>query len=127
MISMHNWKGGVKTMKKSHDTKQLILFFIITLAWTWGFGFVPVFMGTEGTPSGTFLFYFGGGAPSVTALFIVFFTLISIAATWVGVCIFACEMPEMNYVHAIVQNPFNLFWVLFISVISGPLNEEFGI
>ena len=83
-------------MKKSHDTKQLILFFIITLAWTWGFGFVPVFMGTEGTPSGTFLFYFGGGAPSVTALFIVFFTLISIAAIWVGVCIFACEMPEMN-------------------------------
>ena len=114
-------------MKKSHDTKQLILFFIITLAWTWGFGFVPVFMGTEGTPSGTFLFYFGGGAPSVTALFIVFFTLISIAAIWVGVCIFACEMPEMNYVHAIVQNPSNLFWVLFISVISGPLNEEFGI
>lgn len=145
-------------MKKSHDTKQLMLFFIITLAWTWGFGFAPVFMGTEGTPSGTFLFYFGGGAPSVTALFIVFltyskeqrkdffkrcfsfrymgikwlvfivlfFTLISIAAIWVGVCIFTCEMPGMNYVHAIVQNPFNLFLVLFISVISGPLNEEFG-
>lgn len=145
-------------MKKSNDGRQLILFFIITLSWTWGFGFAPVFMGMEGTPFGTFLFYFGGGAPSVTALFIVFltyskeqrkdyfmrcfsfrymgikwlvltvlfFTLISITAIWTGVCILAYEMPGMNYVHAIVQNPFNLFLVLFISVISGPLNEEFG-
>lgn len=145
-------------MKKSNDTKQLILFFIITLAWTWGFGFAPVFMGIEGTPPGTFLFYFGGGAPSVTALFIVFltyskeqrkdyfmrcfsfrymgikwlvltvlfFALISIVGIWIGVCILTYEMPGMNYIHAIVQNPFNLFLVLFISIISGPLNEEFG-
>lgn len=145
-------------MKEFNETKQLILFFIITLTWTWGFGFVPVFMGIEGTPLGTFLFYFGGGAPSVTALFIVFltyskeqrkdyfrrcfrfrymgikwlvlivlfFTLISIVAIWIGVGMFAFEMPGMNYVHAIVQNPFNLVFVLFISVISGPLNEEFG-
>lgn len=122
------------------------------------FGFAPVFMGIEGTPLGTFLFYFGGGAPSVTALFIVFltyskeqrkdyfkrcfsfrymgikwlviiilfFTLMSAVAIWIGVCIFTYEMPGMNYVHAIIQNPFNLFLVLFISVISGPLNEEFG-
>ncbi len=61
-------------MKKFNDGKLLILFFIITLAWTWGFGFAPVFMGIAGTPLGTFLFYFGGGAPSVTALFIVFLT-----------------------------------------------------
>ena len=145
-------------MKKSNDRKQLILFFTITLAWTWGFGFAPVFMGIEGTPLGTFLFYFGGGAPSVTALFIVFltyskeqrkdyftrcfsfrymgikwlaltvifFTLISVVGIWIGVCILAYEMPGMNYAHAIVQNPFNLFGVLLISVISGPLNEEFG-
>ena len=145
-------------MIKSNDGKQLILFFIITLAWTWGFGFAPVFMGIEGTPLGTFLFYFGGGAPSVTALFIVFltyskeqrkdyflrcfsfpymgikwlvltvffFTLISIAAIWFGVYLLGYEMPGMNYIHAIVQNPLNLFLVLFFSVISGPLNEEFG-
>lgn len=145
-------------MKKPNDSKQLILFFIITLAWTWGFGFIPVFIGIEGTPLGTFLFYFGGGAPSVTALFIVFFTyskeqrkdyftrcfsfrymgikwlaltvlfftLISVVGIWIGVCILTYEMPGMNYVLAIVQNPFNLFLILFISVISGPLNEEFG-
>ncbi|MDE5939495.1 MAG: hypothetical protein K2H37_10480 [Lachnospiraceae bacterium] len=53
---------------------MLALFFIITLARTWGFGFAPVIMGIEGTAPGTFLFYFGGGAPSVTALFIVFLT-----------------------------------------------------
>ena len=145
-------------MIKSNDGKQLVLFFIITLAWTWGFGFAPVFMGIEGTLLGTFLFYFGGGAPSVTALFIVFFTyseeqqkdyfmrcfnfrymgikwliliilfftLISIIAIWLGVCVLGYEMPGMNYIHAIVQNPLNLFLVLFFSVISGPLNEEFG-
>ena len=145
-------------MTKSNDGKQLVLFFIITLAWTWGFGFAPVFMGIEGTPLGTFLFYFGGGAPSVTALFLVFltyskeqrkdyfmrcfsfrymgikqpvltvlfFTLISIAAIWLGVYLLGYEMPGMNYIHAIIQNPSNLFLVLFFSVISGPLNEEFG-
>ena len=145
-------------MIKSNDGKQLALFFIITLAWTWGFGFAPVFMGMEVTPLGTFLFYFGGGAPSVTALFIVFltyskeqrkdffmrcfsfrymgikwlvitalfFTLISIIAIWLGVHILGYEMPGMNYIHVIAQNPLNLFWVLFFSVISGPLNEEFG-
>lgn len=40
---------------------MLALFFILTLTWTWGFGFAPVLMGIEGTPLGTFLFYFGGG------------------------------------------------------------------
>lgn len=145
-------------MVKSNDRKQLFLFFIITLTWTWGFGFAPVFMGIEGTPLGTFLFYFGGGSPSVTALFIVFFTyskeqrkdyfmrcfsfrymgikwliltvlfftLISILAIWFGVYLLGYEMPEMNYIHAIIHNPLNLFLVLFFSVISGPLNEEFG-
>ncbi len=145
-------------MKKSIDGKQLVLFFIITLAWTWGFGFAPVFIGIEGTPLGTFLFYFGGGAPSVTALFIVFltyskeqrkdyfmrcfsfryvgikwlvlivlfFTLISVIGIGIGVYLLGYSLPEMAYIHAIMQNPLNLFLVLFFSVISGPLNEEFG-
>lgn len=145
-------------MRTFRDGKQLALFFTITLLWTWGFGFAPVLMGMEGTPLGTLLFYFGGGAPSVTALFIVFltcskeqrkdyfmrcfsfrymgikwfaliilfFTLISVIAIWTGVYLLGYEMPGMSYIHAIIQNPLNLFLVLFISVISGPLNEEFG-
>lgn len=145
-------------MRTSKNEKRLILFFTVTLLWTWGFGFAPVFMGIEGTPLGTFLFYFGGGAPSVTALFIVFltyskeqrkdyfmrcfsfrymgikwfaltilfFTLISVIAIWIGVYLLGYEMPGMNYIHAMIQNPLNLFLVLFFSVISGPLNEEFG-
>jgi len=56
------------------STKFLLLFFGITLAWTWLCGFIPVMAGLTGTPAGTFLFYFGGGAPSVTALFLVFLT-----------------------------------------------------
>ena len=145
-------------MTKSNDGKLLVLFFMITLAGTWGFGFAPVFLEIEETPLGTFLFYFGGGAPSVTALFIVFLTYpkeqrkdyfmrcfsfrymgikwlilivlffasITIIAIGFGVSILGYEMPGMNGIHAIIQNPLNLFLVLFFSVISGPLNEEFG-
>lgn len=58
-------------MKKRSN---LILFFVITLAWTWICGFIPVILGITGTPIGTFIFYFGGGAPSVVGLFIVFLT-----------------------------------------------------
>lgn len=145
-------------MMTSKDGRRLILFFTVTLLWTWGFGFAPVLMGIEGTPLGIFLFYFGGGAPSVTALFIVFLTyskkqrkdyfmrcfslrymgikwfaltilfctLISVIAIWTGVYLLGYEMPGMSYIHAIIQNPLNLFLVAFLSVISGPLNEEFG-
>lgn len=143
---------------KYKDRSYLILFFAVTLAWTWGFGFAPVFLGIKGTTLGTFLFYFGGGAPSVTALFLVFFTytkeqkkdyfkrcfsfrymgvkwplltilffsIITIAALIIGVGILKYEMPEMNFIHVIIQNPLNIFLVLFISLISGPMNEEFG-
>lgn len=35
-------------------------------------------------------------------------------------------MPGMNYAYAILDNPLNIFLVLIISLIPGPLNEEFG-
>lgn len=146
----------MKTTDK--DMKYLVLFFTITLLWTWGFGFAPVLMGIEGTPLGTFLFYFGGGAPSVTALFFVFltyskeqkmnyfkrcfsfrymgfkwllltiafFTMITVIGLLIGVNLLGYEMPGMSYIHAIISNPLNMFLVLIISLISGPLNEEFG-
>ena len=56
------------------SAKYLVLFFAVTLAWTWICGFIPVVFGFAGTGAGTFVFYFGGGAPSVTALFLVFLT-----------------------------------------------------
>lgn len=142
----------------SENNRYLILFFAVTLAWTWSFGFAPVILGLEGTPLGTFLFYFGGGAPSVTALFLIFFTYtrkqkndyfrrcfsfrymgvkwvfyiilfflaITITALTIGVCLLGYEMPGMLFVHRIIKNPFYIFLVLVISLISGPLNEEFG-
>lgn len=146
-------------MTKTHSiNKNLIIFFSITLIWTWSFGFIPVIMEIEGTPIGTFLFYFGGGAPSVTSLFlvfmtyskqqkadyfnrcfsfrymgikwllfiIVFFSTITIIGLVIGISLLKFEMPMMNYINAIIQNPLNIFLVLLISLISGPLNEEFG-
>jgi membrane protease YdiL (CAAX protease family) len=57
-----------------NSTKNLIIFFTATLLWTWLAGFIPVFLGITGTPLGTFFFYFGGGAPSVIGLALVFLT-----------------------------------------------------
>lgn len=142
-------------MKKRSN---LILFFAITLAWTWICGFIPVILGITGTPIGTFIFYFGGGAPSVVGLFIVFltysraerrdyfkrcfslkymewkwplivfsiFSIISTVCIYIGVNILGYDMPGMDYIHAIIGNPLMVPLVILISLISGPLNEEFG-
>ena len=146
-------------MKKNWmSTKYLILFIVLTLAWTWICGFIPVVFGFEGTGIGTFVFYFGGGAPSVVALFLVFltypkdrrkdyfrrcfsfrqagwkwplitiavFTLLSAVSILTGVGLLKYEMPTMDYIKAIAANPLNILLVLLLSLISGPLNEEFG-
>ena len=144
--------------KKWMSAKLLLLFFVLTLAWTWICGFIPVVFGFTDTGAGTFIFYFGGGAPSVVALFLVFLTypkdkikdyfrrcisfrqmgwkwpLITIAVFAVlsfvsiasGVGFLGYDMPAMDYIKAIAANPLNIFLVLLISLISGPLNEEFG-
>ena len=140
------------------SNKNLITFFVITLLWTWICGFLPIILNIVGTPLGTFLFYFGGGSPSVTALFIVFltftktqrrnywkrcfcinknvlkwllfpiilFTLATLAGLFIAVVIMKLPLPGMKFIKAIVSNPLNIFLVLFLSLISGPLNEEFG-
>jgi len=144
--------------KKWMSTKYLVLFIVLTLAWTWICGFIPVLLGITGTGLGTFIFYFGGGAPSVVALFLVFltypkdkkkdyflrcfsvrragwkwplitivvFTILSAVSIAVGVGILGFEMPTMDYIKAIAANPLNILLVLLLSLISGPLNEEFG-
>lgn len=143
--------------KKSSD-KRLRTFFVLTLLWTWTFGFIPVIFGFTGTPLGTFLFYFGGGAPSVVGLFMVFltytkeqrkdyfhrcfsfpymgwkwplitvafFTLITVVSLLLGVGVLGYDMPGMDYIHAVAKNPLYIFLILLITIISGPLNEEFG-
>ena len=146
-------------MKKNWmSTRNLVLFIVLTLAWTWICGFVPVVFGFTGTGIGTFVFYFGGGAPSVVALFLVFLTypkdkrkdyfrrcfsfrqagwewpLVTVAVFAVlsavsiagGVGLLGFEMPTMDYIKAIGANPLNILLVLLLSLISGPLNEEFG-
>lgn len=142
----------------NNSSKYLLLFFVITFVWTWGFGFAPLALGLVGTPIGTFLFYFGGGAPSVTALFIVFltytkeekrdyfrrcfsfrymglkwlvfiiifFALISLLGLIISTKLLGLEMPGMDFLYAIIRNPVYILPILLISLISGPLNEEFG-
>ena len=146
-------------MKKNWmSAKYLVLFFTLTLAWTWTCGFIPVLFGLTGTGVGMFIFYFGGGAPSVVALFLVFltypkdkrkdyfrrcfsfrymglkwplitivvFTLLTVLSVSIGVGLIGYEAPTMDYIKAIAANPLNILLVLLLSLISGPLNEEFG-
>lgn len=148
----------MKNKMKSMSDKYLLMFFVCTLLWTWTCGLIPVIFDVTGTPVGIFLFYFGGGAPSVVALFLVFFTyskeekkdyfsrcfsfkylgwkwplitictfsVITIISLFIGVGLLGLEMPGMDFVNAIVENPLMLLLVLLISLVSGPLNEEFG-
>ena len=146
-------------MKKNWmSTKYLLIFFAITLTWTWLCGFIPVIFGFTETGLGTFIFYFGGGAPSVVALFLVFltypkdiradyfrrcfsfkpvgwkwplitigvFAFLSTVSIVTGVFLLGFDMPTMDYIKAIAVNPLNILLVLLLSLISGPLNEEFG-
>ena len=140
------------------SAKYLVVFFTLTLAWTWICGFLPIIFGFTETGVGTFVFYFGGGAPSVVALFLVFltypedirkdyfrrcfsfrhagwkwplitiavFTALSAICIAVGVGLLGFEMPTMEYIKAIKANPLNILLILLLSLISGPLNEEFG-
>ena len=146
-------------MKKDWmSAKYLVMFIVLTLAWTWTCGFIPVLFGFAGTRVGTFVFYFGGGAPSVVAIFLVLltypksrrkdyfrrcfsfrqmglkwplititvFTLLSVLSVYVGVRLLGYEMPTMDQLKAIASQPLNILPVLVLSLISGPLNEEFG-
>lgn len=152
-----NKNGHIKNANKT-PTRPLTIFFALTLGWTWLCGFIPVILNITGTPLGTFIFYFGGGAPSVVGLFMVFFTYtkaqrksyfkrcfslkhmgykwpalvfaifttISVICVYVGVNFLGYEMPTMDFLWAIIRNPLMLPVVLLLSIVSGPLNEEFG-
>ncbi|AFA47733.1 CPBP family intramembrane glutamic endopeptidase [Acetobacterium woodii] len=142
----------------NYDTnKKLVLFFTLTLLWTWFCGFMPVILGIVGTPLGTFLFYFGGGAPTVVGLTMVFitypiearkdyfkrcFSIKRMGIKWplrtvlffmlialIGLLIsriMGMTSPGMNWIKIILQTPYMIPVLLFFSIISGPLNEEFG-
>ena len=54
------------------------------------------------------------------------FSVITIISLFIGVGLLKYDMPTMDFMHAIIDNPIMLLLVLLISLISGPLNEEFG-
>jgi hypothetical protein len=51
--------------KGYNSNKNILLFFICTLTWTWVCGLLPILFGIMEAPLGKLIFYFGGGAPSV--------------------------------------------------------------
>ena len=54
------------------------------------------------------------------------FSAITVISLFIGVGLLKYDMPTMDFMHAIIDNPLMLLLVLLISLISGPLNEEFG-
>lgn len=54
------------------------------------------------------------------------FSAITVISLFIGVGLLKYDMPTMDFMHAIIDNPIMLLLVLMISLISGPLNEEFG-
>ena len=57
---------------------------------------------------------------------IAVFALLSVISVSIGTGLMGYEMPTMDYIKAIAANPLNIFPVLILSLVSGPLNEEFG-
>jgi membrane protease YdiL (CAAX protease family) len=126
--------------------------------WTWLCGLLPLFLGIMYTPPGRFIFYFGGGAPTVVGGILVlktfprkqkigffrsyfdfrglklkwfiwvilYFAIIAATGIYISVKIFYQPMPGMNWLKTIIQRPYTLPVFLFLSFISGPLNEEIG-
>lgn len=145
-------------MMGNKKSKEVWYFFFFTLLWTWGFGFSPLLFDLTGSSLGTFLFYFGAGAPSVLGLFFVFrtcsaeerrdyfhrcfslrhmgyrcvislvcfFTLTAMIGVSIGVKILHAPLPEMAFVKLIMEKPWLFPFIIIISIVSGPLNEEFG-
>lgn len=54
------------------------------------------------------------------------FSVITTISLFIGVGLLRYDMPTMDFIHAVIDNPLMLLLVLMISLISGPLNEEFG-
>lgn len=59
-------------------------------------------------------------------IIICVFSVITIISLFIGVGLLRYDMPTMDFMHAIIDNPIMLLLVLLISLICGPLNEEFG-
>ncbi len=146
----------MKTLTK--QSKHLILFFLITLLWTWTLGFLPVLFHFKSPVLKTICFIAAGPAPSFMGLFfvfktydkeakrdyfsrcfnikrmgikwfiitLIFFSLITCTSLFIGVLLLKNEVPKMLWIHLSIKQPYLIPILLFLSLNSGPVNEEFG-
>lgn len=131
---------------------------MVTLAWTWIMGFIPVIFNFTQTPLGLFFFIAAGPAPSIVGFIIVlktyskkakkdyfkrmfspkliklrwvlftllFFIVITVTALSIGHYFLGYELPGMDWLKLSLTQPYLIPLFLLLSLISGPLNEEFG-
>lgn len=136
------------------ESKNLKKFFIITLAWTWIVGIIPVILGISNTDYGNMIFIFTAGiAPSCVGIFmaittyskeerkkyfkrfiptshgfwfvIIYAVLLLIVAT-ISLTTILNEHPDFNTLQNVIKNPSYILLFIFSMYIWGPANEEFG-
>lgn len=138
------------------ETKRLIIFFAITLLWTWSCG-ILAYLFRDNLSLVNVFFVLGGPAPSIVGFMLVMLTytkaakkdffkrmftiqpkkikyliiplvaFLSVTAICCGITMLSeAELPEMAGTKEIIFAPYMLFVWLLISLLSGPLNEEFG-
>lgn len=136
------------------DTRNLMIFFTVTLLWTWIIGMIPVFMGIQDTVAGNYIFVFTAGiAPSFVGLAMVFktysrearkdyferfipglkgawfiflYTVLFMGIMTIMLVSVLGEYPDFAMIRRFQGNPLAIFGFLFFMYLYGPFNEEFG-
>lgn len=57
---------------------------------------------------------------------VLFFVVIALVSLFIGVVILKYEMPQMLWINISIKQPYMIPILLFLSLNSGPVNEEFG-
>ena len=59
-------------------------------------------------------------------LVMLFFTIVCGTSIFFSVFFFGGETPGFSGIHTIIRQPYMIFFFLFLALMSGPFNEEFG-
>lgn len=136
------------------DARNLKIFFIVTLLWTWIIGMIPVFLGIQDTVAGNYIFVFTAGiAPSFVGLamvfktysrdarkeyftrftpgvkgawFILLYTVLFMGIMTIMLVSVLGEYPDFAMIRRFQENPLSIAGFIFFMYLYGPSNEEFG-
>jgi uncharacterized protein len=139
--------------ERSRSIFAIIIFFILAFTWSWGFGFVSLYVMPQSVVGGTILAIVSGFGPSLSGIFVVaFFSNHAKLRSWLVQClnwridwrwyaVAFCIPPAImllgvalysltgGMIQASISNdklPLFIANFALIFVVGGPLGEEFG-